>query len=152
MTATCTESIALSFENLIGVKFNSKHWPTPIGMMHRSVRIEAKYTTCPAALVKKAIREPLRPNLDHPGLPNKVIVYSNSRRKIVQFSEQLGEEFDHHDDLQNYDIITLVGTLNVIRRRCLSIGSSTWRTLVISNHGFYAPQVVLEMQVLILQI
>jgi hypothetical protein len=111
MTATCTESIALSFENLIGVKFNSKHWPTPIGMMHRSVRIEAKYTTCPAALVKKAIREPLRPNLDHPGLPNKVIVYSNSRRKIVQFSEQLGEEFDHHDDLQNYDIITLVGTL-----------------------------------------
>jgi superfamily II DNA helicase RecQ len=30
--------------------------------------------------------------------------------KIVQFSEQLGEEFDHHDDLQDYDIITLVGT------------------------------------------
>jgi superfamily II DNA helicase RecQ len=111
MTTTCTESIVLSFENLIGIKFDSKHWPTPNGMMHRSVRIEANYTTCSAALVKKTIREPLRPNLNHPGLTNKVIVYSNSRRKIVQFSEQLGEEFDHHDDLQNYDIITLVGTL-----------------------------------------
>jgi superfamily II DNA helicase RecQ len=37
MTTTCTESIALSFENLIGIKFDSKHWPAPIGMMHRSV-------------------------------------------------------------------------------------------------------------------
>jgi hypothetical protein len=61
--------------------------------------------------VKKAIREPLRPVPANPDLPNKVIVYSNSRRKIVQFSEQLGEEFGHHDDLQDYDIITLVGTL-----------------------------------------
>ena len=111
MTATCTASIASSFESLMGIKFDAKDWPTSIGMMHRSVRIEAKYTTCPAALVKKAIREPLRPVPANPDLPNKVIVYSNSRRKIVQFSEQLGEEFDHHDDLQDYDIITLVGTL-----------------------------------------
>ena len=37
MTTTCTESIVLSFENLIGIKFDSKHWPAPIGMMHRSV-------------------------------------------------------------------------------------------------------------------
>jgi superfamily II DNA helicase RecQ len=49
MTATCTASIASTFESLMGIKFDAKDWPSPIGMMHRSVRIEAKYTTCPAA-------------------------------------------------------------------------------------------------------
>jgi hypothetical protein len=66
---------------LMGIKFDAKDWPTPIGMMQRSVRIESKYTTCPAALVKKAIREPLRLDPTKPDLPDKVIVYSNSRRK-----------------------------------------------------------------------
>ena len=42
MTATCTASIASSFESLIGIKFDVKDWPTPIGMMRRSPYVSSK--------------------------------------------------------------------------------------------------------------
>ena len=45
LTATCTKLAWSSLENLvIGVTCNSLHWPSPLGMMNRKVRIEVLYT------------------------------------------------------------------------------------------------------------
>ena len=45
LTATCTKSVRSSFENLICVKCNSLHWPSPVQtMVNQKVRIEVVYT------------------------------------------------------------------------------------------------------------
>ena len=87
LTATCTKSVLSSFENLIGVKCNNLHWPSPLEMMNRKVRMEVLYTT-PLwyASVQKTIRFYL-PN--HATLPNKVMIYSNSRKRILTLVDKL---------------------------------------------------------------
>ena len=43
-------------------------------------------------------------------LPNKVIIYSNSRQQILLSVEKLENYFDGDDNLQACDVMTLVGT------------------------------------------
>ena len=45
LTVTCTVSILIAFENLIGVKANQIHWPSPLNMVNRKVRIKVLYFT-----------------------------------------------------------------------------------------------------------
>jgi len=125
-----------------------KDWPTPTGMMHRSVQIEARYTTCPAALMKKAIREPLLPHSD---LPNKVIVYSRipEERFLFNFLKHLVKNYNH-DDLQSYDIITLVGTQKRQQKAMFINSFINMEDTVDFKPQVLCAKAVLEMQALIL--
>ena len=83
LTTTCTTSVRSSFESLIGVKCNSVHWPSPLEMKNRKVRIEVVYTPLWYSSVQKTIAFYLP---DHSMLPNKVIIYSNARQRILKLS------------------------------------------------------------------
>jgi len=113
LTATCTKSILESLKNIFGTSFNSIHWPSPNEMIHRSVRFELEYTNKAFHFVSKSIKAYLTP---HQTLPNKVIIYSNRRSKIMEFSENLESFFDLDDYLCNVDILTLVGTLTILEK------------------------------------
>ena len=81
LTATCTKSVQSSLETLIGVKCNSLHWPSPLEMTNQKVRIEVMYTPLWYASVQKTIAFYLP---THATLPNKVIIYSNGRKWILE--------------------------------------------------------------------
>ena len=110
LTATCTVSILIAFENLIGVKANQIHWPSPLNMVNRKVRIEVLYTPLWYRSVKKSIKSYLLP---HPTLPNKVIIYSNARTHVLVLVEKLESYLDRQTELQTTcGVLTLVGTQN----------------------------------------
>ena len=107
LTATCTKSVRSSFEDLIGVKCNSVHWPSPLEMKNRKVRIELMYTPLWYASVQKTIAFYL-PN--HATLPNKVIIYSNARKRILKLVDKLENYLDGDNKFEEIDVLTLVGT------------------------------------------
>ena len=107
LTATCTKSVRSSFENLIGVKCNSLHWPSPLEMTNRKVRIEVVYTPLWYASVKKMIAFYLP---QHATLPNKVIIYSNARTQILKLVKKLENYLDGDNKFEEIDVSTLVGT------------------------------------------
>ena len=107
LTVTCTTSIITSFENLIGVTCNNIRWPSPLEMVNWKVRIEVLYTPLWFLSVQKTIKSYVS---HHATLPNKVIIYSNSRKRILLLIEKLENYFDGDDDLQACDVLTLVGT------------------------------------------
>ena len=76
LTAICSKSVRSLFKNLIGVKCNSLHWPSPLDMTNRKVRIEVVYSPLWYASVQKTIVFYLP---KHATLPNKIIIYSNAR-------------------------------------------------------------------------
>ena len=80
---------------------------SPLEMMNRKVRMEVLYTPLWYASVQKTIRFYL-PN--HATLPNKVMIYSNSRKRILTLVDKLEHYLDGDDGLQDIDILTLVGT------------------------------------------
>mmetsp|Transcript_28507 Transcript_28507/g.43641 ORF Transcript_28507/g.43641 Transcript_28507/m.43641 type:complete len:96 (-) Transcript_28507:84-371(-) len=86
LTATCSTLIAADVQSMFGFEFNRSHWPPPIDMVHRSVKIHLTYTTRAFQFVKKSIKNDLAP---HRSLPNKVIVYSNRRIQIFNFADNL---------------------------------------------------------------
>ena len=47
----------------------------------------------------------------HPVLPNKVIVYSNTRERILNFAESIKKKMNADKVLKEIDVISLVGTL-----------------------------------------
>ena len=109
LTATCTKSVRSSFENLIGVKCNSIHWPSNLQMVNRKVRIEVVYTPLWYSSVQKTIAFYLP---THATLPNKVIIYSNARQRILKLVEKLENYLDAHEKFEEIDVLTLVGTLS----------------------------------------
>ena len=44
------------------------------------------------------------------GLPNKVIVYSNTRERILNFAESIRKRMNSDPEMRSIDIISLVGT------------------------------------------
>ena len=111
LTVTCTVSILIAFENLIGaVKANQIHWPSPLNIMvNRKVWIEVLYTPLWYKSVKKRIKSYLR--LPHPTLPNKIIIYSNVRTCILLLVEKMESYLDRQTELQTTcDVLILVGT------------------------------------------
>ena len=109
LTVMCTKSVRSSFENLIGVKCNSLRWPSPLEMMNQKVRIEVVYTPLWYSSVQKTITFYLP---DHATLPNKVIIYSNARQRILKLVEKLKNYLDGDEKFDKIDILTLVGTLS----------------------------------------
>ena len=107
LTATCTTSVQSSFESLIGVKCNSVHWPSPLEMKNRKVRIEVVYTPLWYSSVQKTIALYLP---DHSTLPNKVIIYSNARQRILKLVDKLETYLDSDEKFDEIDVLTLVGT------------------------------------------
>ena len=106
-TTTCTNLVWSSFKNLIGVKCNSLHWPSPLETTNQKVRIEVMYTPLWYAFVQKTIAFYL-PN--HATLPNKVIIYLNDRIRILKLVKKLENYLDGDNKFEDIDILTLVGT------------------------------------------
>ena len=76
-------------------------------MVNQKVRVEVMYTPFWYLSVQKTIKFYVAP---HATLPNKVIIYSNSRQRILLSVEKLENYFDGDDNLQACDVMTLVGT------------------------------------------
>ena len=107
-TAMCLKSVWCSFENLIGVKCNSLHWPcSPLDMTNRKVLIEVVYTPLWSASVQKIIAFYLP---QHATLPNKIIIYSNAMTRILKLVEKLENYLDGDNKFEEIDVLTLVGT------------------------------------------
>ena len=95
---------------MLPVKANQIHWPFPLNMINRKVRIEVLYTPLWYRSVKKSIKSYLLP---HPTLPNKVIIYSNARTHVLVLVEKLESYLDRQTELQTTcDVLTLVVTQN----------------------------------------
>lgn len=98
-------------------------------MAHRSVSIHTHYTTKPFFVVMKTFKNVIsnpsstctsksNSNSDsasiphfNPDLLNKVIVYSNTREKILNFAESIKKKTNADDVLKKIDVISLVGNL-----------------------------------------
>jgi superfamily II DNA helicase RecQ len=121
LTATCTAAIRRDFESLMQLEINQWQWPSPNEMMHRCVSINAQYTTKPFQHVMKTFKSMISnsPSESNPdadsvsssNLPTKVIVYSNTRERILNFAESIKKKMNADKVLKDIDIISLVGTL-----------------------------------------
>ena len=127
LTATCTADIRHSFEKLMQLHISKWQWPNADEMAHRSVSIHTHYTTKPFSVVMKTFKSVIsNPSSDYdsestsdsasisnfqPNLPNKVIVYSNTREKILNFAESVKKKMNADNVLKTIDVISLVGTL-----------------------------------------
>ena len=108
LTATCTTSILKSYENLIGVKCNHIHWPWPVNMMNKKARIKMLYTPLWYNSVQKTIKSYIIPNLLK---RKKVIIYSNSRKRVMKLVDKLESYLDTEHALRtDCNVLTLVGT------------------------------------------
>ena len=87
LTATCTRAIRNDFENMMEIEMSSMNWPTANKMAHRCVSIETNYTTKPLQYVMKSFKDMISDSED--GLPNTVIVYSNTRERILNFADSV---------------------------------------------------------------
>ena len=109
LTATCTDNIRHHFQRLMQLDINSLTWPSANEMAHRSVSIDTKYTTKPFQYVTKTFKAMIS---DSDGnLPSKVIVYSNTRERIITFAENIRKRMNSDVDMKDIDVITLIGTL-----------------------------------------
>ena len=107
MTAMWTVSIKADFESIIGLTVDFDHWPAAIKMMHQKVALHFWYTIQPALTMTKMINPELQ---EDTLLPNQVIVYSNTRTRIVSFKDTLCNYLDGDDALWEKDLLLLVGT------------------------------------------
>ena len=108
LTATCTSDIQRDFELLMKLQINSCNWPSSNEMKHRCVSIDTRYTTKPFQFVMRTFKSMITPCDD--GLPNKVIVYSNTRERILNFAESIRKRMNSDPVMRSIDIISLVGT------------------------------------------
>ena len=117
LTATCTAAIRCDFESLMQLEINQWQWPSPNEMMHRCVSINAQYTTKPFQHVMKTFKSMISNSDSEPdsmspsNLPTKVIVYSNTRERILNFAGSIKKKMNADKVLREIDIISLVGTL-----------------------------------------
>ena len=109
LTATCTSAIRDDFKDLMDIDMNSMNWPTANEMAHRCVSIETIYTTKPFQHVMKSFKDMISNSDD--GLPSKVIVYSNTRERILNFADSIKKKMNSDSIMKEIDIISLVGTL-----------------------------------------
>ena len=103
-------SILTSYKNLIGVtKCNHIHWPLPIIMVNRKVRIKVLNTPLWYNSVQKTIKSFLIPNKSN---RKKVIIHSNSCNRVsIKLVEKLESYLDTEPTLRtDCDVLTLVGT------------------------------------------
>ena len=108
MTATCTNLIKSSFSNLTGLHLTHDSWPSAHYMAHRSVKIDFRYSTQVFSVLTKSVQRFLQPNT---ALPNKCIVYTETRMKGSLFADRFGDYLDSTSGLDTNDILILQGTL-----------------------------------------
>ena len=108
LTATCTKEIRFAFESLMKLEITKWHWPSPNQMKHRSVSIDLNYTTQPFRSVMNTFKAMVTSSDD--SLPHKVIVYSNTRKRIMTFADSLRKRMNSDPIMKEIDIISLVGT------------------------------------------
>ena len=108
LTATCTKEIRFAFESLMKLEITKWHWPSPNQMKHRSVSIDLNYTTQPFRSVMNTFKAMVTSSDD--SLPHKVIVYSNTRERIMTFADSLRKRMNSDPIMKEIDIISLVGT------------------------------------------
>ena len=108
LTGTCNTHIFQTIHSLLGITINQVDWPSSLDMMCRNAKINIVYSNRPFPFVTTTLKE----NLTGVSTSaNKVIVYSNSRTKIIDFAEKLKSDFlDMDESLSSIDVITLVGT------------------------------------------
>ena len=106
MTATCTHRIQYSIQTMIGLKITSIHWPCAQEMKHCSIYFDAQYSNQPMSYVTKYIK-PFVTARD--GLGDKVIIYANLTKSIVNFAAKLGGIMDKDIVLTGIDIATVIG-------------------------------------------
>ena len=82
-------------------------WPSPLDMTNRKVRIEVVYSPLWYASVQKTIAFYLP---EHATLPNKIIIYSNARTRILKLVENLENYLDADNKFEEINVLTLVGT------------------------------------------
>jgi len=107
LTTTCSTHIVSTLQLMFDIQFNAVHWPAAADMKHRSVKVMVQYTSRAFQYVSSTIKSQITP---HPTLPNKVIIYSNCRVRIQNFSDKLETLLDKDPLLRCVDVLTLVGT------------------------------------------
>jgi superfamily II DNA helicase RecQ len=107
MTATCTPCILKDAEELLGFTLEPSniHWPSPVGMRHRSVDFQLFYTSKAYTLFKT----PLFALLCKP--TRKYVVYANQQLTVESFSKNYSQALDEDDSLYEVDIVCLDDTL-----------------------------------------
>lgn len=113
LTATCTDRILDSFETMIGVKVTHMDWPSATELSTRRVGIYANYSERPTQNMFKVIKKTLE---DPSALLKKSIVYSNIRRRVIDLSQQIGNFFDTHDNINHHEVIVIHGQLSKVEK------------------------------------
>ena len=116
LTATCSLSIIHASQKLLGIEITHRHWPTAAEMVNRSQSIVTTYTSVKLRFVQKLISEYFgKVNSDSNGriLPNKIMIYNNSRSKIKDFNEKIELYLDSNDNLSKYDVLCVHGARKV---------------------------------------
>jgi ATP-dependent DNA helicase RecQ len=109
LTATCTERILHSFEEMIGVSITHMDWPSAKELSTRRVAIFAYYSERPSQNMFKVIKKTLE---DTSPLPKKSIVYSNIRRRVIDLQLQIGNYLDADDHINPHEVIVIHGQIS----------------------------------------
>ena len=117
LTATCTLSIDVAFQTMIGKSITHREWPIPSIMAfgNRRTAINVSYSSRPYSNMFKSIAV-IQKEIEELELPKKVIVYSNAKKRIRQIEDKIGEDLDEDDDLHMIDIIEVDGALTKVEK------------------------------------
>ena len=108
MTATCTHRIRDSIQTMLGLNIIRKHWSFLQEMKHLSIYFDAQYSTHPMSYVAKSINPFVTASN---GLGDKVIIYADTEKSIVNFAAKLGGIMDKDFVLTNIYIAAVIGRM-----------------------------------------
>ena len=146
MTVTCSTPMLGDIEGLTGYALDRRHWPSPSMMSHRSVGIDVKYTHQHFQILKTTIKRAVLPSPSRPNVNCKVIIYTPARTRAKSISKRLGDYLDTTGNLNDLDIITLVGTMTKEEKPFYSHLFYLIQIIRISTHVLCVRRAVWEMQ------
>ena len=110
LTASCNSRIKRSFEAMIGVAITDIEWPDSLEIVNRRVSLYCQYSQKPMGKLTSQISSLLLSDEPEAG-QDKVIVYSNIRKRLLVVQEKLEDAFDNEERLHQYEILSIHGQL-----------------------------------------
>ena len=91
-----------NFYKMIGILITHYDWPLDAHLLARRVTIYAHYSERPSLNMFKAIKKTL---VESSPLPKKLIVYSKTCIRVLDFHSKTGNYLDADDDINKHEVI-----------------------------------------------
>jgi superfamily II DNA helicase RecQ len=113
LTATCSQRILEASEQLFGFEVTDRYWPSVYFMANRTQALLSSYTPRSRKPLHTSISRILK---DTSSLPNKIIVYGNTRNNTLLHCTDLKAFMDKDEVTRFHDVIHIHGEMPKIQK------------------------------------